>query len=376
MEEYRKEENEKKSEKIKKNEKRGGRRFKEDERTKGSNGKLKVIKIVIAVIVIIVLAVYFALKLEIDSKLGKMQYKNLNLSNEELGISDNEKKNEFRNIAILGIDSRFNNYEDFARTDCIMIASVNKSTGDINLFSIYRDTLVEMEIDGKTRLDKINHAYYGGVENTLKTINNNFDLNVSEFVNVDFEVVANIVDAVGGIEINITSDELKYINTYIKDNMNANGTKSKYIKNTGLQKLDGNQALAYGRIRYTEGGDFKRTERMRTVLQKVFEKLKGKNLTELYSILNDILPKVQTNLTKNEIESLIPKILNKKINSTFGFPYNVSSEVLDLKDYYEGTTKGKDYYDVPVELTGDVEKLHKEVFGENNYIVPEKVKEI
>ena len=347
-----------------------------NKKDKKSNIALRIIKIVLAIIAIIIIVAYIAMKMVIGNKLGKMQYENINATSEELGISDNEKKSEFRNIAILGIDSRYNDYEDFARTDCIMIASINKNTGDINLFSIYRDTLVEMELNGKTRLDKINHAYYGGVENTLKTINTNFDLNVSEFVNVDFEAVADMVDAVGGVEINITSDELKYINSYIKGNMEANGTKSSYIKNTGLQKLDGNQALAYGRIRYTEGGDFKRTERMRTVLQKVFDKLKGKNVTELNSILNVVLPKVQTNLTKNEIESLIPKMLNTKINATFGFPYNASSTVLDLKDYYKGTTKGKDYYDVPVELTNDVERLHREIFGEENYTAPDKVKEI
>lgn len=381
MEEYREENengNECEYEKLKGTGKRrrSGKRFKEGKRGKEGNKALKIIKMVVIIIAIIAIAGYTATKIGIGSKLGKMQYKNLNLTSEELGISDNEKKSEYRNIAILGIDSRYNNYEDFARTDCIMIASINKKDGDINLFSIYRDTLVEMELNGKTRLDKINHAYYGGVENTLKTINNNFDLNVSEFVNVDFEAVADIVDAVGGVEINITSDELKYINSYIKGNMDANGTKSAYIKNTGLQTLDGNQALAYGRIRYTEGGDFKRTERMRTVLQKVFEKLKGKNVTELNTILDNILPKVQTNLTKHEIESLIPKMLNTKINATFGFPYNASSTVLDLKDYYEGTTKGKDYYDVPVKLTEDVEKLHREVLGEENYTASDKVKKI
>lgn len=349
---------------------------KETKKSKKGNKALKIVSIVLLVIAIIVIVAYIVIKGIIGNKVGKMQYENINATSEDLGISDNEKKSEFRNIAILGTDSRYNDYEDFARTDCIMIASINKNSGEINLFSIYRDTLVEMELNGKTRLDKINHAYYGGVENTLKTINTNFDLNVSEFVNVDFEAVADMVDAVGGVEINITSDELKYINGYIKGNMEANGTKSSYIKSTGLQNLDGNQALAYGRIRYTEGGDFKRTERMRTILQKVFEKLKGKNVTELNTILDNVLPKVQTNLTKNEIEGLIPNMFKAKINSTFGFPYNASSRVLDLKDYYEGTTKGKDYYDVPVELTQDVERLHREVFGEKNYTASDKVKEI
>ena len=186
-----------------------------NKKDKKSNIALRIIKIVLAIIAIIIIVAYIAMKMVIGNKLGKMQYENINATSEELGISDNEKKSEFRNIAILGIDSRYNDYEDFARTDCIMIASINKNTGDINLFSIYRDTLVEMELNGKTRLDKINHAYYGGVENTLKTINTNFDLNVSEFVNVDFEAVADMVDAVGGVEINITSEKQMVQNLHI-----------------------------------------------------------------------------------------------------------------------------------------------------------------
>ena len=342
---------------------------------KSKKGKaLWILLIIVVILAVIVLGLYQGL---IGSKLGKMQFEKLNMSDEELGVSEEEtKKSEYRNIAILGIDSRYNSYDDFARTDCIMIASINKKTSDVKIFSIYRDTLVQMELDGKTRLDKINHAYYGGVENTLKTINTNFDLNVSEFVNVDFDAVAEMVDAVGGVEININSEELKYINGYIDGNNKANDSKSKHITKAGTQTLDGNQALAYGRIRYTEGGDFKRTERMRTVLSKVFEKLKGKSVTELYSIVDTVLPKVQTNITQTEIISLVPKIMDANISDTFGFPYNAVSQQLDLKDYYEGTVKGADYYDIPTKLTEDVEKLHKEVLEDEDYTVPDSIKEI
>lgn len=343
---------------------------------KKSRGK-KALWIILIILIVLVVIGYVLYQVFIGNKLGEMNYKKLNMSEEELGVSEEKTKaSDYRNIAILGVDSRFNSYEDFARTDCIMIASINKKTSDIKLFSIYRDTLVQMDIDGTTRLDKINHAYYNGVENTLKTINTNFDLNVSEYINVDFEAVADMVNAVGGVEINITSDELKYINGYIDGNNKANDSSSKHITKAGTQKLDGNQALAYGRIRYTEGGDFKRTERMRTVLSKVFEKLKGKSVTELYSIMDIILPKVQTNISKSEMVSLAPKLVNTNISDTFGFPYNAVSEQLDLKDYYNGTVKGKDYYDVPTKLTEDVEKLHKEVLEEKNYTVPSSINEI
>ena len=169
------------------------------EKVKNRSKTKKVIIIILVIIIAIILLAVGIGFLFINNKIGKMKFDNKNYSNNELGISDQQAQN-------------LNNF----RTDCIMIASINKTNNNISLFSIYRDTLVQMELDGKVRLDKINHAYYGGVENTLKTINTNFDLNVTEYVMIDFKSVADLVDKVGGVEINITSEELKYINDYIK----------------------------------------------------------------------------------------------------------------------------------------------------------------
>lgn len=348
------------------------------EKVKNRSKTKKVIIIILVIIIAIILLAVGIGFLFINNKIGKMKFDNKNYSNNELGISDQQAQNlnNFRNIAILGIDSRYNDYDDFSRTDCIMIASINKTNNNISLFSIYRDTLVQMELDGKVRLDKINHAYYGGVENTLKTINTNFDLNVTEYVMIDFKSVADLVDKVGGVEINITSEELKYINDYIKDNNKANDSKAKNITKAGKQTLNGTQALAYARIRYTSGGDYKRTERMRTVLEKTAEKIKTKNILEINNIVDEILPEIRTNISKGDIESLLPQTLNFNFTNTFGFPYNVKSMSLDLKDYYEGTTKGADSYVIPLELSTDVKKLHKELFAEENYEVSSNVKEI
>lgn len=337
----------------------------------------KKILIIFMVILLIVSTIAISAFLFIKGKMNKINVENINTAN--LGINETEKNNpinNYRNIAILGIDSRYNDYEDFSRTDCIMIASINKNNNDVNLFSIYRDTLVQMDLYNKIRVDKINHAYYGGVENTLKTINENFDLNVKEYVMVDFEAVAKVVDQVGGIELNITADELKYINGYIKGNNQANNSNSKSITNTGLQKVDGNQALAYARIRYTEGSDYKRAERMRTVLTKVFDKIKKKDIFEINKIVNEMLPTIKTNLSQSDILDFSTKVINISLNSAFGFPYKCEDKVLDLKDYYEGTTKGKDSYTVPLQLTEDVKRLHQELFKDNDYKVPDSLNTI
>lgn len=337
----------------------------------------KKILIICMIILLIVSTIAISVFLFIKGKMNKINVENINTAN--LGINETEKNNpinNYRNIAILGIDSRYNDYEDFSRTDCIMIASINKNNNDVNLFSIYRDTLVQMDLYNKTRVDKINHAYYGGVENTLKTINENFDLNVKEYVMVDFEAVAKVVDQVGGIELNITADELKYINGYIKGNNQANNSNSKNITNAGLQKVDGNQALAYARIRYTEGSDYKRAERMRTVLTKVFDKIKKKDIFEINKIVNEMLPTIKTNLTQSDILDFSTKVINISLSSAFGFPYKCEDKVLDLKDYYEGTTKGKDSYTVPLQLTEDVKRLHQELFKDNDYKIPDSLNTI
>ena len=115
---------------------------------------------------------------------------------------------------------------------------------------------------------------------------------------------------------------------------------------------------------------------MRTVLEKTVAKLKGKNVMELNSIADEILSMIKTNISRDDINKLLPQAMNFNFKQKFGFPYNATSKVLDLKDYYEGTKKGADYYDIPLTLSADVEKLHKEVLEESNYIVPDKVKEI
>ena len=335
---------------------------------------LKIALIIISLILMILGIIAIILLNKINLKIEKIDYEKINT--EDLGISEEQKKSKFRNIAILGTDSRYNDYTDFARTDCIMILSINTETNKMNLFSIYRDTFTKMTQNGEEKYDKINHAFYGGVENTLKTINQNFDLNITEYVMIDFETVASMVDKVGGVNINITSEELKIINAYVKENNKVIGAKSELLKTTGPQNFNGVQALAYGRIRKTTGGDYKRTERMRTVLEKVFSKLKTRNLKEIDDITNNILPKIKTNITKEQIKELLPKFTEFKFNSTFGFPYHATSKGLDLKDYYKGTKGGLDYYVIPLKLVEDVEKLHKEVFEEKDYKTPDTVKEI
>lgn len=228
----------------------------------------------------------------------------VDLNEENLGINKDidEKLSKYdgiTNIALFGVDATEGNT---GRSDAIMIATIDKVHKKLKLTSIMRDSYVEIQGHGK---DKINHAYaFGGHELALKTLNENFDLNIKDFATVNFSSLPKIIDAVGGIELDIRSDELQYINNYINELNTLNKTNSANITSAGTQHVDGTQALAYCRIRYTSGGDGERTERQRIVLSKLFEKFTKVSPTKYPSILNELMPMVTTNLSSSDILSL------------------------------------------------------------------------
>ena len=347
---------------------------KEPKRFKKDNNKvnkiLKILGIIVSVILVILIILGITFYCYMNSKLNKLNIEKITNDLNELGISEENSNQDssmskYRNIAILGLDSRYDTYDPDYRTDCIMVASINKETNDVKLFSIYRDTYVQMELDGKTTFDKINHAYYNGVENTLKTINENLDLNITEYVMADFTAIADLVDSVGGIEIDIDSEEINYINDYIKDVSSVVGRTSLNITKTGVQHLDGIQAVSYCRIRYTSGLDYKRTERMREVLGKVVDKIKVSDLITINNLLDTILPKIRTNITQDEIKKLIPMALSLKLTDSFGWPYTTT-----------GVWMRGDFFGPATTLESNVKKLHEEVYGQEGYVVPENIVEI
>lgn len=299
------------------------------------------------------------------TKLGKMTVEEIDET--AIGITEEtqERLSGYRNIALLGIDSRADDYGLGNRSDCIIIASLNQKTKDIKLISVYRDTYMQVENKGKTMLDKVTHAYsYGGAQNTLKALNTNLDLNITEYVTVNFDAVIAAIDAMNGVTIDIDSSELKYINDYIDATSQSSGVKSSHVTKTGKQTLDGVQAVAYSRIRYTAGGDYKRTERMRTVIEAMLTKAKTLSIGQLNKLVDTILPRVSTNITSTEILALAPSIASFNITESMGWPYETQGITLDR------------WYGVPVTLESNVEKLHKEAFGQSDYVVNDTIKDI
>ncbi len=323
----------------------------------------KVIGIIVLIILLLILIAGGLVYWYIHNKLGKMNKVTINEDDLDINSAVEEKLSGYRNIAIFAIDSREDDYGKGNRSDGIIIATINNSTKEVRLTSVYRDTYAQIEGHG---LDKITHAYsYGEAPLAISTLNTNLDLNIKEFATVNFDSVIDIVNALDGVEINIESEsELKYVNDYISATSTSSGVSSPKLTRTGRQTLNGVQAVAYARVRYTAGGDYKRTERMRNVIMATAEKLKTRSVSEINKFLDVALPKIYTNISTNEIISMVPNALNYKITGSIGWPYNVKGITIDR------------WYGVPVTLESNVKKLHQEIFGEADYEPTATVKEI
>lgn len=278
---------------------------------------------------------------------------------QENAFSD-ENIDNYTNILLFGVDSRANELTKATRTDSIMILSLNKKTKDVTLTSLFRDTYVYIDDHGYT---KLNHAYaYGGPELAISTVNKNFDLNIHDFVTVNFSALSNMVDALGGVEIEITKEELDYVNSYAKDVAKINGHKYKKIPGAGLQTLNGDQATGYCRVRYTKGGDFTRAERQRTVLQAIVKKAKSSNVLTLYSLLNEMLPQIYTSLSSAEILGYSTGVFSYDIKQAEGFPYKNVTPTINGASVVVATS-----------LSSNVSEMHEQLFGTKGYKPSETV---
>ncbi len=316
-------------------------------REKRKRRGLKTFGIIILILLIILALIVGGTFLFISNKLGKMQ--KIDLNEEDLNVSSQVEQNlaDYRNIAIFGIDSREDTYSRGNRSDCIIIASINNKTKEVKLVSVYRDTYVQIEGHG---LDKITHAYsFGEAPLAIKTLNTNLDLNVKEFVTVNFDSVKEIIDNIGGISMQITDEEVSHIPGITK---------------AGTYNLTGEQALAYARIRHATGGDYKRTERMRDVLTAVVNKVKTFNISQLNTFVDKTLPRVYTNITANDIFSLLPSVTSYKITDSIGWPYETKGITMDR------------WYGIPITLESNVIQLHNKVFDEQDYTPSETIKKI
>ena len=280
------------------------------------------------------------------------------------GVANNSTLSGYKHIALIGLDTR-NGSLDYGNSDTMLVVSINNDAKKVKMFSLYRDTYLNVYDD---KFNKANEPYNLGAETaTLSMMNKNMDLAVSDYVVVDFDAVAQLVDDLGGITITMTADEVVHMNNYCVET--AEKTGRTYEKITpeveGTYNLNGVQAVAYARIRKTIGNDFKRTQRQRLVINKMMEKMKKKGVRAFSAIANDVFPLVKTNMSKAEIIELGTQMLGYELAGTTGFPFwhvDVDVDGLDAV--------------VPVTLTENVKELHKWLYGEEDYDPTDTVKGI
>ncbi len=279
-------------------------------------------------------------------------------SGEEIYLS------QYRNIALFGVDSLDGSLGAGNRTDTIIVASINLETKEVKLVSVFRDTYLNI---GKDTYRKANNAYFkGGAEQAMGMLNMNLDLNISDFVTVGFEGLKETIDLLGGIEIEVDSEELKHINNYQQTMAKSMGVDYKEVTKTGTQKLDGLQATAYCRIRYTAGNDYKRTARQREVIEKIVEKAQKASLSTLSDIANAVFPKVATSLELKEILSLLGSVNDYTMGDNTGFPFE--------EDRTTGSIGSNGSCVVPTTLAENVTTLHEFLFNETDYEPTDSVK--
>ena len=242
--------------------------------------------------------------------------------------------NSIINIALFGVDSAD---VSTGRSDSIIIATIDTIHKKLKLTSVMRDSYVNISGIGN---DKINHAYaFGGPQLAIKTLNENFNLNIEDFVAVNFDSLPKIIDMIGGVTVDITSEEVSHIPG---------------ISSAGTYNLNGAQALSYSRIRYATGGDYVRTERQRTILTKIFEKILTINTMKYPSLLNEVLPMVQTSLDYSKILELGTEVLKMGVTT-------LEQERFPLDGYCQGEMINGVYY-LTFNKALTVEQLHNYIF--------------
>lgn len=272
----------------------------------------------------------------------------------------------YTNIALFGVDSTEgallsgNN-----RSDMIMVASINDLTGEVKLVSVYRDTMLRISDDIIT---KCNAAYaYGGPEQAVNMLNRNLDLNITDYATVGFGGLADVIDLLGGIELEITEDEIHYLNDYQSTMAEPLGKAYIPIEAAGVQTVNGLQATAYCRIRYTAGDDFRRTERQRTVLMQTLAKAKSSSPKQIAQITELMSDEVSTSLSKAKMLELMAQMIRMDVTDTVGFPASdkITTAMIEGQSFV-----------VPVDLKANVIWLHGLLFEDSNYQVSDEVAEI
>ncbi|MEE1416852.1 MAG: LCP family protein [Lachnospiraceae bacterium] len=308
------------------------------------------------------------------AKLGKLNHETIN--EEELDVNESVTENQvmkgYTTIALVGIDSRDDKLKSDWNSDTMIIASINNDTKKVKLVSVYRDTYLCLgeDEDENNSYGLANSAYCtGGAKKMINMLNKNLDMNISDFVTVNFQAVAETVELLGGIDVEMKKEEVVHLNNYCVETSKVTGMDYTPLEEIeGVHHLNGVQAVAYARIRKTSGNDFRRAARQREVIYRIVEKAKNSSIATLNTVLDKIFPMIYTSLTEKEILSMGMNMLSYDIEDQTGFPF----------DHLYGDTvkEAMDGVDcvLPITLESNVIKLHEFLYPEDSYVPSNEVK--
>ena len=303
---------------------------------------------------------------QISAKLDKIDIQETDLQEQDIVTNDQAPQmTGYTTYALFGLDHRSKNEKlNTENSDTIIIASINNDTKAVKLVSLYRDTLLNVKDD---TYSKANAAYaLGGPAQAVNMLNTNLDLNITDYVSIDFDALVTVIDCLGGLDIPLSYAEIVHMNNYCVETAEETGKSYTPVELpepkpedqeaiVGTYHLNGVQATSYCRIRYTASLDMGRTERQRRVIQMIVDKAKKAGLSTIFDIMDQVFPMVKTSVSKTEILKLIPAMIGYCIDETTGFP----------QDYKFATVKGSVI--VPTTLDSNVLKLHQFLYGNTNY---------
>ena len=327
--------------------------------------KGKKIALVFAIILLLVLIAVGCVAGYVMSKLDKIDtdetFKEediiINETAQDIGVG-------YTNFVLFGADSRDNDVESDLNTDSIIIVSLNNETREIKLLSVYRDTLLDV---GNGNIQKCNSAYRrGGAKQAINMLNQCLDMNIQKYVTVNWSIVSEVIDQLGGVEVEVTEAEMNAMNKFIKGTAKVAGKKAVLITEPGVQTLDGVQATTYARIRKGVGDDYARTGRQRELIELALKKAIKSDLVTINNIIDTVFPEVSTNLTMSEILKYVSNLPKFKIVDNSGFPFNKDS----------ATLSGRGSCAFSLNYVKDVKQLHEFLFGVTDFEPSDKVRDV
>ena len=327
--------------------------------------KGKKIAVIIAIILFLVVIAVGCAANYVKSKFEKLD---TDVPFEEDEIIINETAQDigvgYTNFVLFGADSRDNDVESDLNTDSIIIVSLNNETREIKLLSVYRDTLLDV---GNGNIQKCNSAYRrGGAKQAINMLNQCLDMNIQKYVTVNWSVVSEVIDLLGGVEVDVTEAEMKAMNKFIKGTAKVAGKKAVLIEEPGVQTLDGVQATTYARIRKGVGDDYARTGRQRELIELALKKAIKSDLGTIDKIIDTVFPEISTNLTMSEILKYVSNLTKFQIVDNSGFPFKKDS----------ATLSGRGSCAFSLDFVEDVKMLHEFLFGVTDFEPSDSVREV